>query len=114
METVCFCHLDKDSVVLDRTSWLSGIAETVMAKGGNVRFNSKIVEVNDRYVRLENEQNIKYDVLVGADGPKSIIGRFVGVKHESLIASQYKINIHSSSMDYLEFHLNKGFSPVYS
>jgi flavin-dependent dehydrogenase len=109
-----FCHLDKDSVVLDRTSWLSGIAETVMAKGGDVRFNSKIIEVNDSFVRLENKQNIKYDVLVGADGPKSMTGRFVGVKHESLVASQYKISIHSSGIDYLEFYLDKRFSPMYS
>ena len=107
-------HFDKEAVVLDRTSWLRGMAKEVETKGAEIRLNSDVIAIEENSVRLRSSEEIGYHILIGADGPNSRIARYLGVKHKTLIASQYKLAFDTSSMDYLETYFDKRFSPGYS
>ena len=107
-------YLAKSSVTLDRTNWLKAMAKEVEAKGGQIRLNSEVVAVGERSVQLKNGERIDYEILVGADGPNSRIARHLGIRHQFVIASQYKLAYDTSGIDYLELHIDKRFSPSYS
>lgn len=107
-------YLDKNSVTLDRTHWLRGIAREIEAKGGQISLDSEVVEVGEDYVQLRNGERIDYDILIGADGPNSLIAEHMGVKHQFTNVCQYKLIYDTSDMDYLEFYIDRRFSPDYS
>jgi len=107
-----YSYIHKEGVVLDRASWLKGMAKEIEIRGGHIRLNSEVVAIEEDSIRLKNGERIGYDILIGADGPNSCIARHLGIKHKFVVASQYKIAYDSSNMDYLEFYLDKRFSPV--
>lgn len=109
-----YSYLNKSSVTLDRTNWLKGMAQEVEARGGQIRLNSEVAAVGEHSIQLKNGERIDYGILIGADGPNSRIARHLGIKHQSIIASQYKLACDTSDMDYLEFYIDKRFSPSYS
>ena len=107
-------HFDKESVVLDRTNWLRGMAKEVETKGTEIRLNSDVVAIEENSIRLKSGERIGYDTLIGADGPNSCLAKHLDVKHKFLVATQYKIAFDTSSMDYLEVYFDKRFSTSYS
>jgi digeranylgeranylglycerophospholipid reductase len=109
-----FDHIPKECAVLNRTEWLRGMAEEIKEKGASLSLNSEVTSVAGSSIRLKNGQAIGYDVLIGADGPKSLLARHLGMKYSSIVASQYKIALDTSDMDSLEFYFDKRFSFGYA
>ena len=107
-------YLYKSSVTLYRTKWLRAMAQDIEARGGQIRLNSEVVEINEDHVILRDGERMDYDILVGADGPSSRITSHLGIKRQFATACQYKIAFDTSHMDYLEFHIDRRFSPDYS
>jgi flavin-dependent dehydrogenase len=107
-------YMNKSSVTLDRTNWLRGMAKEIEARGGQIRLNSEVVAIEEDSVQLENGERIDYEILIGADGPNSRIAKHLGIRHKSVVASQYKLRCDTSNMDYLEFYIDRRFSPDYS
>jgi len=104
--------LDKAGAVLKRTEWLAGMANGIKLKGGEIRPGAEVAGVGESYIQLKDEERIDYDILIGADGPNSLIARYLGIKHKFLVASQCKVTFDTSNLDYLEFYLDKKFSPA--
>ena len=103
----------KECAVLDRTDWLRGMAEEIRLKGGEVKLDSKVVDIDEHGLRLKNGEHTGYHVLIGADGPDSRIARYLGIKHNLIVVSQYQLALDTSSMDYIEFHFDKRFGYGY-
>lgn len=99
----------KECAVLNRTSWLRGMAEEVELRGGEIRLDSEVVDVYRDRIWLKNGENIGYHILIGADGPDSRIARYLGVRHKLILASQYQLVLNTSDMDYIEFHFDRRF-----
>ncbi|MFQ6121637.1 MAG: NAD(P)/FAD-dependent oxidoreductase [Dehalococcoidales bacterium] len=104
-------YLNKSSVTLERTNWLKGMAKEIEARGGQIRLSSEVVTIEEDSLQLKNGERIAYGILIGADGPNSCIARHLGIKHQFVVASQYKIAYDTSDMDYLEFYIDRRFSP---
>lgn len=107
-------YVNKSSVTLDRTNWLSGMAQEIEARGGQIRLNSEVVAVDENSVQLQNGETIAHEVLIGADGSDSLVARYLGIAHQFVVASQYKLAYDTSDMDYLEFHIDRRFTPDFS
>lgn len=107
-------HLDKECAVLNRTDWLRGMAQEVTLRGGEIRLNSKVIAIDGDSVRLKNGEDVSYDLLIGADGASSRLARYLGLKPDFIVASQYKIIYDTRGIDYLEFYFDKRFSFGYA
>ena len=107
-------YMKKPSAILVRINWLRGMAQEITARGGQIRFNSEVLEIRPNYIRLRNGEKLDYEILLGADGPNSIVARHLGIRHQFMIASQYKVIGDSSGMDYMEFYFDKRFSRGFS
>lgn len=56
----------------------------------NVRVNSRVTEITDSFVVINDNEKVGFKYLVGADGTSSIVRNFLGLKVEDLIiAIQY-------------------------
>ncbi|MEA2054783.1 MAG: hypothetical protein U9O96_06755 [Candidatus Thermoplasmatota archaeon] len=73
---------NRKGVVLGRTRWLRGIATEFVKRGGTLKTNSDVLSINKNFVFLGNGEKIKYDTLIGADGPFSVVGRHMGIKQK--------------------------------
>jgi len=102
------------AVVLDRTKWLNGMAEEFTKRGGLLKTNSTVKSISNKSVILENGKKIDYDVLIGADGPYSVVRKYLGIKNELVHCVQYKIKHDTSNLDYLQFYCDNRFSLQYS
>lgn len=107
-------YMNKSGVTLDRTNWLKGMAQAIEERGGQISLNSEVVAVNENSIELKNGERIDYEILIGADGPNSRIAKHLAVRHQFVAACQYKLAYDASDMDYLEFHIDRRFSPGYS
>jgi len=107
-------HVERECAVLDRTAWLRGMAKEVELRGGKIKIDSEVVDVNSDSVRLKSGERIGYNILIGADGPNSRLAKYLGLRHQFIVASQYKIAFDTEDMDYLEFYFDKRFSWGYS
>lgn len=107
-------YINKSSITLDRTNWLKGMAQEIEARGGQIRLSSEVIAIKEDSIQLKNGERIDYEILIGADGPNSRIARYLGIKHQFAVASQYKLACEASDMDYLEFYIDRRFSRGYS
>jgi len=107
-------YIYKNSVTLERTNWLRGMAREIEKRAGQIRLNPRVVEVKEDGVKLMDGERIGYDILIGADGPNSLVAKHMGVKHQLTAVCQYKLAYDTSDMDYLEFYIDRKFSPDYS
>jgi len=101
-------------VVLDRNRWLNGMAEEFVRRGGIIKTGARVISIDEGMVFLKNGEKMTYDVLVGADGPFSIVGKHLGNSQEVLSSVQYKIECDTSDIDYMKLYFDKRFSPHYS
>jgi len=109
-----YTYINKESVVLDRTNWLKGMAKEIERRGGQIRLNSEVTGIQENSIQLKSGERIDYDILLGADGPNSCVARHIGLRHKLIVASQYKIAFDASSMNHLEFYFDRRFSAWYS
>ncbi len=109
-----YSYMRNSTVTLDRTNWLKSMAREIIARGSQIRLNSEVLAVGSNNIQLKNGETIDYEVLIGADGPNSLVARHLGIRHQFMVASQYKLTYDTSDMDYLELYFNKRFSPGFS
>jgi digeranylgeranylglycerophospholipid reductase len=107
-------QLDIECAVLDRTGWLKGMAREIARRGAEIRLNSEVTGINAASVTLKSGEQLAFDTLIGADGPGSCVARHLGLKYETIVASQYRIVRDTRDMDYLEFYFDKRFSFGYA
>lgn len=107
-------YMNKISVTIDRTNWLKGIAQEVESRGGQIKLDTEVVAVHENSIQLKNGDRIGYEILIGADGPNSRIAKHLGVEKQFIVASQYKLAFDDSGTDFLEFYIDRRFSPDYS
>ncbi len=107
-------QLDIECAVLDRTGWLQGMAQEVTRRGAKVRLSAEVSGINAASITLKSGEQLEFDILIGADGPGSCVARHLGLKHATIVASQYRIAYDTRDMDYLEFYFDKRFSFGYA
>lgn len=107
-------YTSNPSAILDRTNWLRGMAQAIVDSGGQVLLNSEVAAIEEDYIFLKNGEKIGYEILLGADGPHSLVARYLGIKHQYAITNQYKVAYDASDMDYLELYVDRKFSHGYS
>lgn len=100
-------------VVLDRTAWLQGMAAALEQQGGTLRLTARVQRIHEREVELEDGERVPFDVLVGADGPFSVVRHHLGVPIELICGVQYKLEQEAPD-DYLRFYFDKRFSSHYA
>jgi len=100
-------------VVLNRTAWLKGMANSFCQQGGKLRLNARVVTITDNAVQLGNGERIPFEVLIGADGPFSVLRKYMGIPQKLICGVQYKLE-HDSSDKFLHFYFDKRFSSHYS
>ena len=104
----------RKGVVLDRNRWIKGMAEEFAGRGGIIKTGAGVISIDEGMAILKNGERMAYDVLIGADGPFSVVGKYLGNKQEVLPAVQYKIECDTSEIDYMKLYFDKRFSPHYS
>ncbi len=104
----------RKGAVLDRNRWLRGMAAEFAGKGGVIKANARVKSIGSNVIFLENGDNVAYDILIGADGPFSIVRKHMGIPQELLAGVQYKIKCNTSNIDHLQFYFDKRFSSHYS
>ena len=100
--------------VLDRSRWLRGMADEFVRRGGELRTGARVGAVEGNAVILGTGERVEYDVLVGADGPYSAVGKSMGVSWEVLAGVQYKIEHDTSDMNDMKFYFDRRFSRHYA
>lgn len=59
----------------------------------DIRTNSKVVGINKNSVLLENNKEVSFDYLIGADGSLSLVRKYLGLTTQKIwLARQYLIN----------------------
>jgi digeranylgeranylglycerophospholipid reductase len=107
-------YTENETAILDRADWLRGMAETLETSGGQIAFGKKVTSVHDGHVLLQSGEKIEYEVLIGADGPRSPVAGYLGVKSEKVVVSQYEVVCDTREMDWLELYVDRGLSSGYS
>lgn len=71
--------------------WQLGLLEGTSVK---LRKNSKVTEIADKHVVVNNQEKIEFDYLVGGDGPNSIVRKYLKLPVEKVLTSvQYIIPV---------------------
>jgi len=104
----------RKGAVLDRGRWLKGMADEFVMRGGELRTDAHVDDVEKNAVVLGTGERIEYDVLVGADGPYSAIGKGMRISRGVLAGVQYKIEHDTSDMNDIKFYFDKRFSRHYA
>ncbi|MFH1978122.1 MAG: NAD(P)/FAD-dependent oxidoreductase [Candidatus Aenigmatarchaeota archaeon] len=96
-------YVNKECYTMDRVSWFSAMAKEFEKRGGTLELGRKI----------DNVKDLEYDLLIGADGPLSVVARHVGNKMQHIPGVQCRIK-HDYEFDGMEFHLDKRYSEEYA
>lgn len=99
-----FNYVYENGYVLEREAWIDAIRKRFEKKGGEVVFNSNVPSAS----------KIDGDVVVGADGPASVVRRETGCKVDVCPAMQYKMEFEWENHDFLEFYWDLDISDFYS
>ncbi len=103
----------RKGAVLDRSRWLRGMAKEFVERGGEIK-NARVTAVYENEIVLGNGERVNYDILIGADGPFSLVSKYLGNKQEVLLAVQYRIECDTSDMNLMELYFDRRFSSHYS
>jgi len=97
------CYARKKCYTMDRTSWLKGMAREFVRRGGVLELGSRVGSVKE----------LDFDLLVGADGPFSVVGKHVGNSCQQMAGVQWRVRS-DYKWDGMEFHIDKRYSQEYS
>ncbi len=95
-------EIRKSGYMLDRTAWLKALAEEYTRQGGDLQLYAKV-----------SPDISGFDVLVGADGPKSMLRKRVGGKVETNTPFEHVLEARTEKMEWLYFYPDKDFSAGY-
>jgi len=107
-------EIPKPGGVLDRQRWLQDMAAAFQDRGGILHTGAPVTAINDGHVVLHSGRRLHGDVIVGADGPFSLLRKQMGHPQELICGVQYRITCDTGSMDHLRFYFDKRFSEHYS
>ncbi len=96
-------YVKKKCHTMDRTSWFRAMAKEFEKRGGHLQLGTKVNDVKD----------LKYDLLIGADGPLSTVSKYVGNKSANMTGVQTRLKL-DYKHDGMEFFIDKRFSQEYS
>lgn len=82
------------------------MAERFEAMGGTLRLGSKLT--------VGDVRHLPGDLMIGADGPGSMVRRAIGGKVDTRLGIQYRVTDPNIETDALLFHTDKRFSREYS
>ncbi|HLE96950.1 MAG TPA: NAD(P)/FAD-dependent oxidoreductase [Candidatus Thermoplasmatota archaeon] len=91
-----------------RERWIPAMAEAASKAGADLRFGEKVTAARARELRAA------CDVLVGCDGPGSVVRAVVGGAHATSLGLQYRIEAKGEPDAWLEFFTDKRWSPEYA
>lgn len=91
-----------------RERWIPAMAEAFRKAGGDYRTGEKVTPARAREIAAAN------DVLVGCDGPGSVVRDLVGGAHTTGLGIQYRMEARGYRTDFLEFFTDKRWSPEYA
>ncbi len=96
-------YVKKKCHTMDRTSWFRAMAKEFEKRGGTLQLGTELKSVKD----------LKYDLLIGADGPLSVVAKHVGNKFSAMVGVQTRLK-GDYKFDGMEFFLDKTYSEEYS
>lgn len=71
----------KDMLVIDRAGYDKHLAENALGEGVEIRLGERVVGLKEGCVVTSKGGRYSGRILVGADGPNSIVARLAGLKH---------------------------------
>ncbi len=101
-----------NGVVLNRQKWLEELANEFIGRGGKISFSNEVIKIDSRYIYTK-EDRIEYEICIGADGPLSVVRKYIGGDCLFEIGSEYEMK-YKIEENYLEFYLSKKFSHHYA
>ena len=89
-------------ITFDRKKFCGWQKDNTEDKGGEIRLNSRVMDVNpdDAYLTTDKGEKIGYDILIGADGSYSTVRRALGLKNRYIFSYQYR---HPRELEDLEW-----------
>ena len=100
-----FTEIDLDEIVINRGEFDKHIANMAIKAGVKIFLNSTFTDYYNNYVEImqENEvRRVKTDILIGADGPNSAVGRLINnkrVKHYFGLQARVKLKTDGESFE---------------
>ncbi len=88
-----FIDIPIDDIVINRTIFDSMIAKKALNSGTRIKFSTKINEIvpdGKGFVLRSKNNKIKCNKLIGADGPHSIVAKYLGQKFNYIIGHQVR------------------------
>ncbi len=106
-------EIPRAGVVLDRQRWLEALADVFQERGGVLHTGSEVTAVSSSSVKLQTGEQLHGDVIVGADGPFSLLRKQMGIPQDLIRGVQYRVTCDTSQMRHLRFYFDKRFSDHY-
>jgi len=97
---------------LDRQKWLEGMAQEFIERGGKIKFSTRVNGIDNNFI-YTNEGKIEYSLCIGADGPLSVIRKYVGNSCHVEVGTEYEIEYEMND-NFLEFYISKKYSNHYA
>ena len=94
-------HVSKDetqALIIDRVAFDQHLFEKAKSAGADALLSSKVIDINPEdgivlYNNSEGEKELKSKIIVGADGPKSLVYQKIGNEFKAYNASQYLVKV---------------------
>lgn len=95
--------IPSDDIVIDRIGFDKYLCELAIKHGAKLRNNSRVSKIVKNHIFIENVKPncISYDILIGADGPKSIVSRYLGNDFKYYIGMQKRIIYKKNQSEYI-------------
>lgn len=103
-------------VILNRNIWEKNLYEHAKFREVKFLLNSTVISINDNTIQISQDSNkteIKAKIIIGADGPLSIVGRSINSRNRKLLYGyQYRVPL-KKELDITEIHISKEFKYGY-
>ncbi len=119
VDTARFClgkesfevYSKKDMLVIDRAGYDKHLAENALAEGVEIRLGERVVGLKEGCVVTSKGGRYSGRILVGADGPNSIVARLTGLKQpDSLLFALQCVANGVFEQDVVELRFDPEFS----
>ncbi|MBT3865556.1 NAD(P)/FAD-dependent oxidoreductase [Candidatus Woesearchaeota archaeon] len=101
----------KKNFIVDRTLFDSHFAEVAESNGAKIHVNRKLVSLNNGLMKFQKGRDVRSEVIVGADGPNSVVGRSAGIfgDRNFVVGHQARVKLKEKiDSNVVEFFLNEG------
>jgi geranylgeranyl reductase family protein len=103
--------------IVDRSIFDRNLVQQSVEHGARMFAGMSVLELDENYVKVKYKNKtltIKAKIIIGADGPKSITGKYVGCKvSEYIIAKQYEMAL-KEPITHSEVYFNNDYMGGYA